>query len=84
MTKKELVEKYNKGEIKEIGENHITNTSGIYVCHIEYGIDDKVFGYISDGEKKNFFFVKLKYLAEKIVFNIGKMRFNIDDFIRVD
>lgn len=83
MTKKELIEKYNKGEIKEIASTHITNTSGIAVCHIEYGIEDKIFGYVANGDKKDFFFVKLKYLVDKIVFDVGKMRFDIGEFLRV-
>ncbi|TVX86051.1 hypothetical protein [Paenibacillus agilis] len=83
MSKKALIEKFNKGELRPIGVTHITNTSGIAVCHVEHGINDKVFGYITVGETKRFFFVTLKYMAEKIVFNVGKMRFDIGEFMRV-
>lgn len=83
MSKKQLIEKFNNGELKPIGVTHITNTSGIAVCHVEHGIEDKVFGYITIGDTRKFFFVTLKYLTEKIVFQVGKMRFDIGEFMRV-
>jgi hypothetical protein len=83
MTKKELIKKYNEGKLKPIASTHITNNMSIAILHIEHGIDDKVFGYLATEDKKQFFFVKLKYLTEKVVFNVGKLRFDINDFIRV-
>lgn len=82
MCKKTLIEKFNKGELKPIGTAAISNNSGIAVCHIEHGINDKVFGYYTVGETKKFFYVTLKYLTDKIVFYIGKMQFDIGTFIR--
>jgi hypothetical protein len=83
MTKKELIKKYNEGNLQPIASTHITNNMGIAILHIEHGIDDKVFGYLATGDKKQFFFVKLKYLTEKIVFDVGKLRFDLSNFIRV-
>lgn len=83
MNKQELIQKFNNGELKVMGSTHLTNNSGVSVCHIEYGSDDKVFGYVTDGEKRDFFFVKLKYLTDKIVFNVGKLRLDLGEFIRV-
>ncbi|ALA48004.1 hypothetical protein ABE137_12525 [Brevibacillus laterosporus] len=81
MNKQQLIEKYNNGELKVMASTNLTNLSGVSVCHVEYGIDDKVFGYVTNGEKRDFFFVKLKYLTDKIVFNVGKLRLDLNEFI---
>ncbi|MCR8994617.1 hypothetical protein [Brevibacillus laterosporus] len=81
MNKQQLIEKYNNGELKVMASANLTNLSGVAVCHIEYGTDDKVFGYVTNGEKRDFFFVKLKYLTDKIVFNVGKLRLDLSKFI---
>jgi hypothetical protein len=83
MDKKQLIEKFNNGELKVLGSTHLTNTGGVAICHIEHGIDDKVFGFIVYGDVKKFFYVKLNYLTDKIVFNVGNMRFDLDQFIRI-
>lgn len=82
MTKKELIQKEKSGEMLPIGVSHITNTIGIAVCHIEYGIDEKVFGYITLGGRKQYFYVKLHYMVSKIIFRIGNMTFDIGQFTR--
>jgi hypothetical protein len=83
MTKKELIQQFNEGKIQPIATSHITNNIGIAICHIDYGTDDKVFGYITNGEKRNFFFVKLKYLTDKITFKVKNMTFDLSELIRV-
>lgn len=80
MSKKQLIKKFNNGELKPIGVTHITNTSGIAVCHIEYGIDDKVFGYVTINDEKKYFYVKLHNLQTKSVFRIGNMTIDISLF----
>ncbi|MGG4105180.1 hypothetical protein AAXB25_14785 [Paenibacillus lautus] len=82
MSKQELIQKVEAGELKPQGVSHITNTIGIAVCHIEHGVDDKVFGYITMSGKKQYFYVKLHYLVSKIIFRIGNMTFDIGQFIR--
>jgi hypothetical protein len=80
-TKKELIEMFNKGELKVVAVSHITNDTGIAIIHIEHGIDDKVFGYVQDHNgKKQFFYVKLN---DNGSFKVYNTTFNVFEFVRV-
>ncbi|MNS17325.1 hypothetical protein D3C72_489990 [compost metagenome] len=83
MEKKELIKQYEAGELKVNSVSSISNNAGAAIVHIEHGIEDKVFGFVSSGDKKSYFFVKLQYLTDKIKFKVGQLSFDLDSFIRV-
>lgn len=82
MDKKELIKKFEAGELKVAAAASLTNNSGVTIVDYVYGTDDKVFGFIASGGKKQYFLVKLQYLAEKIKFQVGSLRFDLDEFVR--
>lgn len=81
MKKAELVALYNEGKIKEVAGTHITNTSGIAIIEVLHGFEDYVFGYVSFGDTKLFFKVKIHYSIKAFIMIRGT-RYNMDEFLR--
>lgn len=75
--KRELIEKFNKGELKVTGYNE-----GISFIDVVYGIEDYVFGYYYYGADKRFFLVKINYTGNPHFFVKG-LRYNFNEILRV-
>lgn len=79
--KTELINKHKEEELTPIASMSLTNTGGVVILHYDYGIEDKVFGYIGNDDMKTYFYVRVDYVG-RTSFKVGRGTFYIDDFVR--
>lgn len=82
--KKELIKRYEAGELQELAAAHISNVAGVVLVEWD---DEAVFGFIQvmDGEK-DYFRRKLEYTTAeepRPFFRVGSLTFYLDQFMRI-
>lgn len=74
---------YGNGELKVVASHSHGIGMAVKVVHIDYDIDDRVFGYVQAGEYKHWFESIIYYEADDTLFECYGDIYNLDEFIRV-
>lgn len=83
MSKAELIKAYEQGKLQDSAVHTMTNTSAVVIIHIDEH-EEKVFGYVSGGSEKQYFYVKYRHLAEDTAFNVWKLSLRFSQFLRIN
>lgn len=82
MSKSELIKAYEQGQIQDSAVCGISNNHSAVIIHID-DREEKVFGYLAGGGKKDYFHVKYQHLANDTAFRVGQLNFRFSQFMRI-
>lgn len=80
MKKHDLIKKYKKGELQDLGYYGIDNSSAIIVVDFN---EEYVFGYYGYQDVKAFFKSKTKLLKEGFSFKVDRLTINSKNVMRI-
>lgn len=82
MGKADLIKAHQQGQLKDSAVCGLSNTSSVVIVEID-NYEEKVFGYITGGSQRDYFYVKFRQIEDDGVFKVGRLNFRFSQFMRV-